>query len=50
MAAYMNCGPDGARSDFFAFNDYSWCDPNTFEGTDWGMKAKNFSDYSIPLL
>ena len=50
MAAYMNCGPDGARSDFFAFNDYSWCDPDTFEKTDWSQKAKNFSSYSIPLL
>jgi len=50
MAAYMNCGPDGARSDFFAFNDYSWCDPNTYDGTDWGEKVKNFSSYSIPLL
>ncbi|KAF1965954.1 hypothetical protein BU23DRAFT_545173 [Bimuria novae-zelandiae CBS 107.79] len=50
LAAYMNCGPDGARSDFFAFNDYSWCDPDTFEDTDWSQKAKNFSSYSIPLF
>lgn len=50
MAHYMNCGPDAVRSDFFSFNDYSWCDPDTFEETDWGMKVKNFSDYSIPLL
>ncbi|KAL1592729.1 1,3-beta-glucanosyltransferase [Paraconiothyrium brasiliense] len=50
MAQYMNCGPDGARSDFFAFNDYSWCDPDTFEKTDWSQKAKNFSSYSIPLF
>jgi hypothetical protein len=50
MAAYMNCGPDGTRSDFFAFNDYSWCDPDTFANTDWGQKVKNFSDYSIPLF
>lgn len=50
MAQYMNCGPDGARSDFFSFNDYSWCDPNTFSGSDWGQKVKNFTDYSIPIL
>ena len=49
MAQYMNCGPDGARSDFFAFNDYAWCDPDT-SSADWDQKAKNFSDYSIPLL
>lgn len=50
MAQYMNCGDDAIRSDFFAFNDYSWCDPDSFDDTDWGMKVKNFSDYSIPLL
>jgi hypothetical protein len=49
MAAYMNCGPDGARSDFFAFNDYAWCDPDT-SSSDWDKKAKDFADYSIPLL
>merc|ERR1711964_179117 len=25
--AYFDCGPDGVRGDFFALNDYSWCDP-----------------------
>ncbi|KAF1951220.1 hypothetical protein CC80DRAFT_454570 [Byssothecium circinans] len=49
MAQYMNCGPDGVRSDFFAFNDYAWCDPDT-KSADWDQKAKNFSDYSIPLF
>ena len=28
MADYMNCGDDSVRSDFFGFNDYSWCDPS----------------------
>lgn len=50
MAQYMNCGPEAARSDFYAFNDYSWCDPDEFDTTDWGQKVKNFSDYSQPLL
>jgi hypothetical protein len=50
MAQYMNCGPDAVRSDFYAFNDYSWCDPDEFADTDWGQKVKNFSDYSQPLL
>ncbi len=27
MAKYMNCGTDDERSDFYAINDYSWCDP-----------------------
>jgi 1,3-beta-glucanosyltransferase GAS5 len=50
MADYMNCGSDDVRSDFFAFNDYSWCDPSSFTQSGWDQKVKNFSDYSIPLL
>jgi hypothetical protein len=34
MAHYMNCGTDDERSDFFAFNDYSWCDPSSLYSTD----------------
>ncbi|KAI9764232.1 MAG: beta-glucanosyltransferase [Geoglossum simile] len=50
MADYMNCGSDDVRSDFFAFNDYSWCDPSSFTTSGWDQKVKNFSDYSIPLF
>ena len=50
MADYMNCGSDDERSDFFAFNDYSWCDPSSFKTSGWDQKVQNFSDYSIPLL
>jgi hypothetical protein len=50
MAQYMNCGPDAVRSDFFAFNDYSWCDPSSFQVSGWDQKVKKYSDYSIPLL
>jgi len=50
MATYMNCGTDDQRSDFFAFNDYSWCDPNTFVGSGWAAKVTQYSNYSIPLL
>jgi len=46
----MNCGSDDVRSDFFAFNDYSWCDPSSFKTSGWDQKVKNFSDYSIPLF
>lgn len=50
-ASYMNCGPDGmARSDFFAFNDYSWCDPSSFTMSGWNVKVQTYSNYSIPLL
>lgn len=49
-AQYMNCGTDDERSDFFAFNDYSWCDPSTFETSTWQQKVEAFSNYSIPIL
>lgn len=48
-AEYFNCGTDDARSDFFAFNDYSWCDPSTYEEA-YQKKVEDFSDYSIPIL
>lgn len=50
MAQYMNCGTDDERSDFFAFNDYSWCDPSTFTTSGWDQKVKNFTGYGLPLL
>lgn len=50
MAQYMNCGTDDQRSDFYAFNDYSWCDPSSFAQSGWDKKVKQYGDYSIPLL
>ena len=50
MAQYMNCGTDDERSDFFAFNDYSWCDPSSFQISGWDQKVKNFTGYGIPIL
>lgn len=48
-ALYMNCGPDDVRSDFFAFNDYSWCNTD-FVKSGWDQKVKNFTDYGMPLF
>lgn len=50
MAEYMNCGTPDERSDFFAFNDYSWCDPSSFQISGWDQKVKNFTGYGIPLF
>lgn len=50
MAQYMNCGTDDERSDFFAFNDYSWCDPSSFTQSGWSDKVKTFSTYGLPLF
>ena len=50
MAEFMNCGTDDERSDFFAFNDYSWCDPSSFTTSGWDLKVKNFTGYGLPLF
>ncbi|EXJ77112.1 1,3-beta-glucanosyltransferase gel1 [Capronia epimyces CBS 606.96] len=50
MAEYMNCGTADERSDFFAFNDYSWCDPSSFQKSGWDQKVKNFTGYGLPIF
>ncbi|KAK0719660.1 Glucanosyltransferase-domain-containing protein [Lasiosphaeris hirsuta] len=49
LAQYMNCGTDDERSDFFAFNDYSWCNTD-FVTSGWDQKVKNFTDYGLPIF
>ena len=49
-AEFMNCGTDDERSDFFAFNDYSWCDPSSFTTSGWDQKVALFKNYSLPIL
>ncbi|KAK0714719.1 beta-glucanosyltransferase gel1 [Lasiosphaeris hirsuta] len=48
-AAYFNCGTDDERSDFFAFNDYSWC-TSDFKTAGWDVKVKNFTGYGVPIF
>ncbi|KAF1848089.1 glycoside hydrolase family 72 protein [Cucurbitaria berberidis CBS 394.84] len=50
QALYFNCGTDDERSDFFAFNDYSWCDPSSFTISGWDQKVKTYKDYSKPIF
>jgi hypothetical protein len=50
MAEYMNCGDPNIRGDFFAFNDYSWCDPSSFTQSGWSQKVQTFTGYSVPLF
>lgn len=50
MAQYMNCGTDDQRSDFYSFNDYSWCDPSSYTTSGWDQKVAQYGNYSIPLL
>ncbi|KAK5657320.1 hypothetical protein OQA88_3384 [Cercophora sp. LCS_1] len=49
LAQYMNCGTDDERSDFFAFNDYSWCNSDLVT-SGWNQKVQNFSDYGLPIF
>ncbi|KAI1081469.1 glycoside hydrolase family 72 protein [Whalleya microplaca] len=49
-AHYFNCGTDDERSDFFAFNDYSWCSPSSFTESGWDQKVKNFTGYGLPIF
>jgi 1,3-beta-glucanosyltransferase GAS5 len=49
LADYFNCGSDDMRSDFFAFNDYSWCNSD-FETAGWDAKVKHYADYGLPIL
>ena len=48
-AKYFNCGTDDERSDFFGFNDYSWCSSD-FKTAGWDVKVKNFTDYGLPIF
>ncbi|KAL8749413.1 MAG: hypothetical protein Q9184_006817, partial [Pyrenodesmia sp. 2 TL-2023] len=48
-AHYFNCGTDDERSDFFAFNDYSWCDPSTYDAS-YKKKVDALADYSVPIF
>lgn len=51
QALYFACGEDEwARSDFFAFNDYSWCDPSSFQQSGWNTKVQTYRDYSLPIF
>ncbi|KAK3318147.1 Glucanosyltransferase-domain-containing protein [Apodospora peruviana] len=48
-ANYFNCGTEDERSDFFAFNDYSWCDTDIVT-SGWDVKVKNFTGYGLPIF
>jgi hypothetical protein len=51
QAVYFSCGnDDNARSDFFAFNDYAWCDPSDFQKSGWNRKVELYSNYSLPIF
>jgi hypothetical protein len=50
QARYFDCGTDDERADFFALNDYSWCDPSSFTQAGWDKKVEKYSDYGAPIF
>jgi hypothetical protein len=50
QALFFDCGEDNERADFFAFNDYSWCDPSDFKKSGWDKKVEQYKDYPVPLF
>ncbi|PBP17788.1 1,3-beta-glucanosyltransferase gel1 precursor [Diplocarpon rosae] len=48
--AYFDCGPDNVRGNFFALNDYSWCDPSSFTISGWDKKVEKYKGYGSPLF
>lgn len=50
QARFFDCGDESERADFFAFNDYSWCDPSDFKKSGWDKKVELYSDYAKPIF
>ena len=50
MAQYMDCGAAPSRSDFYAINNYEWCDPSSFTTSGWDILAQQYKNYSLPVL
>ncbi|KAK5128563.1 beta-glucanosyltransferase [Meristemomyces frigidus] len=50
MAQYMDCGSTASRSDFYAINNYEWCDPSSYTTSGWSQLVDQYSNYSLPLF
>lgn len=50
MAQYMDCGTSYSRSDFYAINNYEWCDPSSYTESGWDVLAAQYLNYSLPVL
>ncbi|KAK2626391.1 hypothetical protein QTJ16_004653 [Diplocarpon rosae] len=50
MAKYMNCGTEEQRGDFYAINDYSWCDPSSITISGWNAIVADYTGYGVPLF
>ncbi|KAK4541144.1 beta-glucanosyltransferase [Oleoguttula mirabilis] len=50
MAQYMDCGTAASRSDFYAINNYEWCDPSSYTTSGWDVLVEQYGNYSLPLF
>lgn len=50
MAQYMDCGAAPSRGDFYAINNYEWCDPSSFQQSGWVALVDQYKNYSSPLF
>jgi 1,3-beta-glucanosyltransferase GAS5 len=50
MAQYMDCGENATISDFYAINNYEWCDPSSYTESGWSAMVELYSNYSLPLF
>ncbi|KXL51133.1 glycoside hydrolase family 72 protein [Acidomyces richmondensis BFW] len=51
LAQYLDCGTDtNALSDFYAINNYEWCDPSSYVESGWSALVQQYSNYSLPLF
>nr|POF17304.1 1,3-beta-glucanosyltransferase gel1 [Quercus suber] len=50
MAQYMACGDTESQGEFYAINNYEWCDPSSYTGSGWAALVAQYSNYSQPLF
>ena len=50
MAQYMDCGEAQTQGDFYAINNYEWCDPSSYQQSGWQALGQQYMNYSRPVL
>ncbi|KAF9095364.1 1,3-beta-glucanosyltransferase gas1 [Mortierella sp. AD031] len=51
IQAYLNCGKDEERIDFFGINLYEWCGTGTtYKTSGYVERTKDIASYSIPVF
>ncbi|KAG0337464.1 1,3-beta-glucanosyltransferase gas1 [Podila horticola] len=51
VQAYLNCGPEAERIDFFGINLYEWCGEGaTYKTSGYVERTNDISSYSVPVF